>query len=331
MILATPHTITALGHRALHVSAADSGHVVALSREGIGRLIAPDHLTMTPFELGFDVTGAAISPDGNHVALLEQTAMSVVALPDLVEEVRVEDLVETCMFSLSGSWLWTASHIDSNTAVLEVRDWKTGAIAVRTEIPDPFESSSLMLFRHRIENSVALWIAAGQDGQCLYWGNYDGLNLTAQRFPDLTDTTPPAFDRSGRRFLVVSDGCVRLYQYPGGPECGRLDWPLENDPPAETVAFVDDEHAIVHSGNGRLFLIALRQMKIVEEISISGHEPRPVHELYPNLKQDQELCSDLSSFLLLPSGEFLSIHRELPSTSTTDWRDQLITWRIPHS
>jgi hypothetical protein len=331
MILATPHTITALGHRALHVAAADSGHVVALSKEGIGSLIAPDHLTMNRFELSFKVAGAAISPEGKRLALLEQTAMSLVALPDLVEEFRVEDIIESCMFSSSGAWLWSASHDDNDTAVLEVRDSKTGDIIVRTEVPDPFGSSSLMLFRQPNEECVSMWVAAGQDGQCLYWGHYDGSKLTAQRFPDLTETTPPGFDRSGRRFLVVSDGSVRLYEHPRGPELGRLVWPLENDPPAETVAFIGDGHAIVHSGNGRLFLIGLQKMQIAEEISIRGHEPRPVHELYPNLPRDQELCSDLSTFLPLPSGEFLSIHRELPSASISDWRDQLITWKIPHS
>jgi len=80
-----------------------------------------------------------------------------------------------------------------------------------------------------------------------------------------------------------------------------------------------------------LFLIELRQMQIVEEIHIRGHEPRPVNELYPNLQPDSELCSDMSTFLPLPSGEFLSVHRELPSASIADWRDQLLIWKIPHS
>jgi len=331
MISVSPITVTELDHRALFVAVADSGHVAALSKEGIGSLIAEDHLTMSRFELGFEVLGTTISPDGKRLTLLERTTMSLVALPDLVEEVCVDDIVESCMFSSSGAWLWSASHDDSDTAVLEVRDRKTGDIIVRTEVPDPFGSSSLMLFRHPREDCVALWVAAGQDGQCLYWGNYDGSKLTAQRFPDLTDITPPSFDRSGRRFLVVSDDSVRLYEYPAGPELGRMVWPLENDPPAETVTFVGDEHAVVHSGNGRLFLISLRQMEVVEEIIIRGHEPRPVHEIYPNLPRDHDLCSDLSTFLPLPSGEFLSIHRELPSASISDWRDQLITWKIPHS
>src|SRR5688572_18912813 len=190
MILATPITTVVLGHRALHFVAANSGHVVALSKEGVGTLIAPDRLTVTRFEVGFQIAGAAISPDGRWLALLRDNIMSFVTLPDLVERARVDDIVETCLFSSSGAWLWSAFHTNGNTAVLEIRNAKTGEVIVRTEVTDPFESSSLMLFSHPSEDRVALWVAAGQDGQCLYWGNYDGSKLTTQLFPDLKDTTP---------------------------------------------------------------------------------------------------------------------------------------------
>ena len=329
MLIVAPTTTAALGHRALHIGAANSGHVVALSKEGIGSLLAPDHLTVARFEVGCHLGGIAVSPDGKRLAMLEDSAMTLIALPDLAEKVRVEDSIEGCLFSRSGKLLWTTLHSGSDVAVLEIRDSKSCAIIARTEVPDPFESSELMLFNHPIEDRVALWVAAGQDGQCLYWGHYDGCELTMQRFPELTDTTPPSFDRSGKRFLVVSGGCVRLYEFPNGPELGRITWPLEDDPPAETVAFVGDEHALVHSGNGRLFLVGLRRMQIVEEIRIRGHEPRPVRDLYPNLQRDLDLCSDLTTFMTLPSGGFLSVHQELHSIA--DWRDQLLTWEIPYA
>jgi len=75
----------------------------------------------------------------------------------------------------------------------------------------------------------------------------------------------------------------------------------------------------------------LSQMEIVDEIAIRGHEPRSIGELYPNLRRKLRLCSDLSRFMPLPSGGFVSIHQELPSQSIADWRDQLLAWRIPHS
>lgn len=329
MITGTPITTVALGHRALHLAAAQTGHIVALSKEGTGSLIAPDHVSLTRFEVGHEVAGVSIAPNGAALALLEESAMSLVKLPDFAETVHVEDSIEGCLFSQSGRHLWSALHASNDTAVLEIRDAKTCAVLSRVEVSDPFESSGLMLFSHPNEDEVAMWVAGGQDGQCLYWGRFDGSKLTVRHFEGLTDTAPPAFDRSGQRFLVVSGGNVRLYQYPSGPELGRIPWPLEDDPPAESVVFFGEDHAVVHSGNGRLFLVDLRKLQIVEEIVIRGHEPRPVRELFPNLQRDLDPCSDLSTFNMLASGEFLSVHQELPPTSLKDWRDQIITWRVP--
>ena len=152
MITATPLTAAALGHRALQVAAANSGNVVALSKEGIGSLLAPDHLTVTRFEVGCHVGGIAISPNGKQLALLEDNAMSLITLPDLAEQVRVEDAIEGCLFSPSGRLLWSAVHTSSDTAALEIRETKSCEVVACAEVPDPFESSGLMLFSHPSED-----------------------------------------------------------------------------------------------------------------------------------------------------------------------------------
>src|SRR3954464_9560814 len=110
MITIAPITSTALGHRALHMGVASSGQVVALSREGVGSLLAPDHLTVAKFQVGCHVDGIAVSPDGEQLAILGATGMSLVDLPDLPGRVRVEDCIEGCLFSPSGKLLWTTLH-----------------------------------------------------------------------------------------------------------------------------------------------------------------------------------------------------------------------------
>jgi len=66
MISVNPLTSVALGHRAFHVAVADSGHIAALSREGIGSLLAPDHLDVTSFEVASRLKDVAISPAGDR-------------------------------------------------------------------------------------------------------------------------------------------------------------------------------------------------------------------------------------------------------------------------
>jgi hypothetical protein len=331
MIILEPLKSVSLSHRALHVAAAASGEIVALSKEGVGTLIGPNRSAARALEFDGQVTGVALAPDGDLLAVLEDEFLSLIELPTLTKTLRLACAFEAALFSHSGKFLWSAFHIQGAKAVLEVLDTTNWGLVAKAEVPDPFENSALMLFAHPAEERVVLWVAGGQDGQCLYWGHFAGSRVALKRFPELTNTTPPCFDRAGKRFLVVSDGAVRLYQFPKGPELGRIQWQLADDPPAESIAFVGEERALVHSGNGRLFLIDLKCLQIVEEIQISGHEPRPAYELYPNLYPDGDLCSDLSTFLPLPSGEFLSIHRQLPRESTLDWRDEILVWKFPYS
>jgi hypothetical protein len=330
VISVDPLTKVALGHRALHLGVADAGHIVALSKEGVGSLLGPDHLSVTTFDVASHSKGVAISPAGDLLAVLENDALALIRLPEFIDLHRIDQTIESCRFSPSGRSLWCAVRVSGEMAALEIRETKNWQVVARVEVPDPFEDSGLMLFHYPNEDRVVLWVAAGQDGQCLYWGHYNGSKLTVEPFPDLTDTTPPGFDCSGERFLVVSGDSVRLYQYPAGPELGRMIWPFDDDPPGETVAFVGAEHALIHSGDGNLFLIDLRQMLIADEIRVRGHEPRPVDELYPNLRGEGGLCSDLSTFVPLPAGGFLSVHCQPPLKSITDWRDQLLKWKVPH-
>jgi hypothetical protein len=76
-----------------------------------------------------------------------------------------------------------------------------------------------------------------------------------------------------------------------------------------------------------LYLVDLRKMAIADEVCLRGHEPRPVAEVYPKLSEGRGRCSDLSWFGPLPSGDFVSVHTELPFRP--DGHDSVLTWRVP--
>ena len=227
----TPLAAIAIGHRALYVAAARSGHIAVLSKEGVGTLLAPDRSILTRFDLGCKLVAAAISPAGDLLAVADETSIALIQLPDFVEKLRLEGVFESCLFSPSGRWLWTALRDGSEGAAVEICDTKTGIVLSRAEVSDPFGEAGLMLFAQPSEDRVALWLAAGQDGQVLIWCQYDGKRLVARTFPGLTETGPPGFDRAGERFLVAGDFSVRLFKYPWGPELGRLKWRDDDVPP----------------------------------------------------------------------------------------------------
>ena len=73
------------------------------------------------------------------------------------------------------------------------------------------------------------------------------------------------------------------------------------------------DHVLIDTVEGRMYLIDLNKMEISDELILSGHEPRPSQELYPNLNDEEGLCSDLDCFYHFDSDSILSVHSQLPS------------------
>ncbi|MEG4242054.1 hypothetical protein QUA46_11770, partial [Microcoleus sp. MON2_D6] len=67
------------------------------------------------------------------------------------------------------------------------------------------------------------------------------------------------------------------------------------------------------------------KMEMLDELILSGHEPRPSQELYPNLKDVEEgLCSDLDRFYRFDSDSILSVHSQLPSQEADSTQKTLV-------
>lgn len=157
------------------------------------------------------------------------------------------------------------------------------------------------MFEHTpMQETVALWLAAGQDGQCVYWLKRTGSELQAKQDDDLQDTIPPAFSPSGRELLVVEGlGTLQKFAFPDVRLLGQCDSPFgEDDVFATSVSYLDATHAITGSHNGRIALVDTAAMKVLGEVIVEDHEPRTMREYFPRLAYpDPGLCTDLSHFV----------------------------------
>ena len=330
MITVSPLTEVTLSHRAYRVAVAESGHVVAVSRDGEGSLLSPDHSTLTSFRCPFEPGDVAISPTGGLLAIAGHGGLQILSTCTLRPVYNVDDSFDSACFSGNGN-LWTSVCLDDGAVALEARDAKTLQVLARTELTNPFGGSHFKLLPHPDKEYVAIWVAPGQDGQCLFWAHRHGHSIVVDRFPGIDATAPPSFSPFGYRFLVVCDSAeLRHYSFPRGPLVAAMPWPFdgEGNQIGDIVSFVDQSHALLESNEGRLFLIDLHSMAIQDEVGIPGHEPKAVAEVYPSLRGRSGLCSDLASFLPLPKGGFLSIHRELPFRYPEERGDRLLTWKL---
>jgi hypothetical protein len=331
MIPIAPLTEVRLSHRAYHIAVGESGHVAAVSREGAGSILTPDHTLCTAFHPPADASDLTISANGALLAVAAHGRMVLISTSTLRPVHRLEDSIESCHFCATGA-LWSASRWDEDSIALEIREPETWQVVARTELTDPFGDSCFKILPHPDREQVAIWAAAGQDGQCLFWARRDGSAITVDRFGDLDATTMPSFNRAGDRFLAAADyNELRQYGLPQGPLLGKMQWPFDDmdNQIGDMVVFVDPTRALLPSTADRLYLVDLTKMAIADEISIHGHEPKRTSEIYPRLRESSGLCSDLAHLALLPTGQILSVHKQTPIRSNEERGDSILTWLLP--
>src|SRR5262249_24497140 len=115
----------------------------------------------------------------------------------------------------------------------------TTAFLAELQLEDPFIGSTCS-FHTAKQDVVALWIAAGQDGQQIRWITLKSGLAMFDATP-LKNTTPPVFSNDGQKFLVV-DEHSRLckWSFPSVKEIGSCLWTQAEAPFSGYVSFLDE-------------------------------------------------------------------------------------------
>ncbi|MBS1795950.1 MAG: hypothetical protein JSS81_19005 [Acidobacteria bacterium] len=228
-------------------------------------------------------------------------------------------------FDRSESVFWCVIRTHNEKFEIQLRAADARTVLDRIETEDPFGDSLFSFHPTNNENLVALWIAAGQDGQTIHWLESDGGRIIHRPEDAFLETTPPAFAPDGSEFLILDgEGRIARYRYPTA-KIADCPWPFgDEDCFAGYMAYIDQTSAIVISNNGRTFLLDVPTMTIADEIVIENHPPRPVPRIYYPSRYVDELCTDLrfferigdnflfvyeDSLLVVPAAEFLSAPR----------------------
>jgi hypothetical protein len=328
MIRITPAASFSLGHRAFYFAASPSGRVIACSQDGEATLLDSGLRRDARFQLP-KPSHLDLSPDGELLAVAGSRGLSVCDPRTGAALSTAEGEFQHCLFDATGRLLYVSAPHSVDEARIEVRDARSLSLIAGEEIADPFGDSAWLLFRHPDPHFVIAWAAAGQDGQALYTLENTSDGLAVSELTDLTETTPPGFDAEGRSFLViVSAEEIRRYLFPSGDLVGSLTWPDDADPLGDSAEFTDAARALVATTEGRLHLVDVESFRWMHECVIAGHEPRPAREVYPNLKNEASLVSDLSFFRRWHGQRFLSVHHRLPSLGHS-WDDEVLSWEAP--
>ncbi|MEG3834891.1 hypothetical protein [Microcoleus sp. Z1_C3] len=264
---------------------------------------------------------AAIMANGNHLAIV--TAENQLVFEEQLPHPPVKHYLDNengfrdCWFDADGVRFWCMKVIEGEEVEIQIRDTNSWQIQRKLLLKDPFGSSSFSFHPHPENQILAIWAAAGQDGEQIYWLYDDGTEIHAVEVPCPDDTGPPEFHPAGSEFVVLH-GCERTISRFSFPDCNLLGicewpWPDSDDGFLFSMCYLSDDRLLINTNEGLMYLIDLNKMEMLDELILSGHEPRPSQELYPNLNEEEGLCSDLDCFYRFDSDRILSVHSQLPS------------------
>lgn len=299
-----------LGHRAYHVRCSSAGHIVAASKDGTVSVAGPSHALIGSFHLNTHLSAVSISPDGQTLAVTTAEGVELLDVAGSTLQTIVGRFVDA-WFDARGV-LWLARRVSDSRFVIELYDGLTAqAPSCRIELEDPFGDSALMFPEGPVEGSVPLWVAAGQDGQAVYWLDHSDDALTADVLDDFEGCHPPVLSPgAGDRFLLLADfDELRIYDRDELAVVRRLPLPF-GDVSVDDAIYLSPTSVVLNYADGLLCEIDLKTLTMTEVV-VAGHEPRPVAMLYPTL-EESGICSDLARLLRPSAGTIASVHTVLP-------------------
>jgi hypothetical protein len=319
-----------LAGRALRARGTPAGWLVLTATEAVVLDRALVRRGAVPLPPGPPPEDATVTPAGDAVVLATDRALVCLEL-DGGERWRVRGRFHACQ--LVGDELWAIARVDRHHVELAAHDPTTGKVDLTLPLEDPQADASFVLCEHPRPHTVLVWVAAGQDGQHALLVLNEGVGLKALPVPP-DDALPPVFTPAGDTYLAADADRLALRRWPSGEVLDELAWDDGADERAACdVAAAPDDPAGSHvdvlpggfgcwaSSNGRLYLIDLGELYVVDELTIEGHPLRPVSVRFPRLRDDHTPCTDFQYAVRGPDDLILSVHAdvELRVTDARAW------------
>lgn len=237
---------------------------------------------------------------------------------------------DDCFFSECGSFLWTIAPLNSEDAVVQLHEAETGVVIDTATVKDPFGGSSCSFHSTGKSDLICLWLAAGNpDMVQVYWLKTTRSGFTCTLEAQLRNAIPPIFSPSGDELLVVTaDSAICKFTFPAMQQVGL---PLksvdnEDNPFAESPCYFSNRQALASTNEQRIFAVDTVRMEIETEVSLEGHEPRPIGQYYPRLSKETGLGTDISCFTRL-GDVIVFVYRRDRNAGLEEWQDSLLWLR----
>jgi hypothetical protein len=295
---------TCLGHPASFLSRGCESSLIVASQEGQVSKLSPELSVIVPHRTHEgDVRACSAHPSKPMLAIVDEEGrrLRIVGFDGssiFVGHAPGEITFEGCFFDPGGTRLWCLLE-SVPQAIVECRDidnWSViDTLGIENETGDgpprfEYRGPNLgLLFCPQFEGGRVYWLDPGSSTE-------PPRIIREPSLDDIDAAAPPVFSPDGSEFLVVDQHRV-VYQfaYPNRQLGTSLLQPTDADYFSPLASYLSPKLALVGSGNGRIMLLELDSMRVVSEIAVEGHEPRPMNEYFPEMGDFRELATDISS------------------------------------
>ncbi|MEZ4402096.1 MAG: hypothetical protein R3B06_18865 [Kofleriaceae bacterium] len=262
---------TTLGARALFVRGHADGWAV-VAPDGAVTLLDVNLQERGRWLGGRRLVDVAVMSDHARLVVADDATLACRDLATGAAVWQVPGTFVACRLGRAG--LWAAEHQGDRVAVT-LRDVTTGAVLRDVTVPDPFGGATAMLLPHPDPDAVVVWVAAGQDGQASFLVRDEGRFVSAIEVGG-RDRLPPVFTPAGDSFLSAGAAVLELRAWPADQLIDALPWSDDEDPvdpEGDELAYLPGGFAAWASAEGRLYVVDLHELAVVDEVFVDGYPP----------------------------------------------------------
>ncbi len=259
-------------------SATESGTITVISNKGNLTLLSSNFdivgtLDLTDMTSQTSVLSLSIHSSGKLLSIVASGEVRVVTNEGKLVHSTEGDILYA-KFSCDGKLFWYVRRVNNDELQVYVRDAKTlytTSYLANVIVEDSYGESSPMLFHLPEENKIALWIAAGQDGQQMNWLTYEEGIINCCEMKDLENAFPPVFHVQGNCFLTskIDETKIIKYSYPDLKKLAECE--LSGEQIDAIDSFYNDLICIDMDWN--LYIFNMNTMELIAPLLVDGYEP----------------------------------------------------------
>lgn len=247
-------------------------------------------IVLKNINLGVPLESIAFSPNHGLLAYITDSDLFILDY-EKNELVYTEKAKFKAAYFSQQNLCWVVEKIDREWVKIKVYAINTWELIQSVLLEDIYIDSEYIIDEWCDENTVLLWMAAGQDGQSTFLLSLKSPSneINIEKF-SIENTIPPVWNTSKTELAFTDETALTIVDISTKKIKNIITYPSDFLF-AGSVFYLNEQELVRVAENGVHLINTYRSS--IKEIIIKGHEPRPISYYYPTIKDDDSCIIDI--------------------------------------